>query len=98
MDQESGWALAIICVVMLLLCYLAYWIPPHISKVLPLIGLSYPFVLPIVLVLTILAAGMKSQVTWILFFIVIIGISHFFSYFQFNVVQRLSRKNPNCTL
>jgi endonuclease/exonuclease/phosphatase family metal-dependent hydrolase len=79
-----GWLIGIACVGMLILCYLAYWIPPHISKVLPLIGLSYPFVWPVVLVLACIAAVMKSRVAWVLIFIFLIGLPHFFSYYQFS--------------
>lgn len=80
-----GWTIAVICLVMLVLCYLAYWIPPHISKVLPLIGLSYPFVFPAVVLLAVLAAVMRSRVFWILLFILVIGSSHIFTYFQVGV-------------
>jgi len=77
-----GWTIAVICILALVLCYLAYWIPPHISKVLPLIGLSYPFVFPAVVLLAVLAAVMRSRVFWILLFILVIGSSHIFTYFQ----------------
>ncbi len=84
-----GWTMAMICVVLLGMCYLAYWIPPHISKLLPLIGLSYPFVLLAVAVLSVLSAFMKSRVFWILLFLLVVGSSHFFSYFQFNVSESI---------
>ena len=85
--KRLGWILAFLSVLMLILCYLSYWIPPHISKVLPLIGLSYPFVLMVVLGLCVLAAMMRSRVAWLLAAIIFLGTTHILSYFQFSQVD-----------
>lgn len=77
-----GWLMALGCVVTLVLCYLAYWIPPHVNAYLPLIGLAYPFVMPVVAALAVVAAIFKSRVAIVLSFIWLIGLPHFFSYYQ----------------
>ncbi len=79
-----GWVMALVCVGTLLLCYLSYWIPPHVNAYLPLMGLSYPFVMPVVAALAIIAAIFKSRVAIVLSIIWLLGLPHFFSYYQFH--------------
>ena len=75
--------MAIISIILLVLSYLSFWIPPHVSSLLPLMGLAYPFVMPVVAGLLVLAALMKSRAAWLLAVIWCIGLPHFFSYYQF---------------